>query len=75
MKLNFFVKMTKKFHKPDLNVIAGALEGLNNYLYNFTQSADEGGEFSKTLFNYTKQALLNNADDINRYAMPKGFYF
>lgn len=59
--------------KPDLNVIAGALEGLNNYLYNFTHSAEEGSEYAKNIFEYTKQALLSSIDDLNRYAMPKGW--
>jgi hypothetical protein len=64
-----------KSNKPDLNVIAGSLEGLNNYLFNFTQSAEEGSEHAKYIFNYTKQALLVNTDDVNRYAMPRGFFF
>ena len=64
--------MTGKFQKPDFNVIAGTLEGLNNYLYNFTQSAEENSEFSRSIFDYTKRALLSNSDDINRYAMPRG---
>lgn len=58
-------------NKPDLNVIAGALEGLNFYLYNFTHSAEEGGEYTKSIFDYAKQALLASADDLSRYAMPK----
>jgi DNA-dependent protein kinase catalytic subunit len=65
--------MSTKCHKPDLNVISGALEGINNYLYNFTQSAQESSEHSWDIFNYTKQALLSNhnIDELNRYAMPR----
>lgn len=65
-------EMETKCHKPDLNVIAGTLEGLNNYLFNFTQSAEEKSKESVKIFHYTKQALLSNADDLNRYAMPRG---
>ena len=64
-------EMTNKFRKPDFNIIAGALEGLCNFLYNFTQSSDEDREQSFAIFDYTKQALLNNSEDIARYAMPK----
>lgn len=64
-------EMSSKFHKPDLNVIAGTLEGLNNYMYNYTQSADDNDGCISSIFNYTKQALLSNSDDISRYAMPK----
>lgn len=64
-------EMTNKFRKPDFNVIAGALEGLCNFLFNFTQSAEEDREQSFSIFDYTKQALLNNSEDIARYAMPK----
>ena len=41
-------EMTSKLRKPDLSVIAGALEGLCSLLYNFTQSADEDQEQVKT---------------------------
>jgi hypothetical protein len=64
--------MNNKNKKPDFGVIAGALEGLNNYLFNFTQSADEGSKHSREIFNFAKQALLSNTDDITRYAMPRG---
>lgn len=64
--------MNTKAQKHDFNVIAGTLEGLNNYLYNFTQSAEEQSEHSLSIFEYTKQALLNNVDDVTRYAMPRG---
>ncbi len=64
-------EMTSKFRKPDYNVIAGALEGLNNCLYNFAQSAEESHQEAFAIFDYTKQALLTNTDDITRYAMPK----
>ena len=67
--------MTNKCHKADLSVIAGTLDGLNNYLFNFTQSAEEGSIYSKDIFNYTKQALLSNSDDLNRYAMPRGILY
>jgi hypothetical protein len=67
--------MKTKCHKVDFGVIAGVLDGINNYLFNFTQSAEEGGKYSRDIFMYTKQALLSNTDDITRYAMPKGFQF
>ena len=62
--------MNTKCHKPDLNIIAGALDGLNHYLYHFHVS--ESDNYAKSIFGYAKQALMSNADDINRYAMPKG---
>lgn len=67
--------MNTKHHKADLNVIAGALEGINNYLYNFTQSTEEKSVHSVTIFEYMKRALLSSPEDLTRYAMPKGFLF
>ena len=61
-----------KEQKHDFNVIAGALEGINSYLYNFTHSVQEDRENSLVIFEFTKQALLTNVDDITRFAMPKG---
>jgi hypothetical protein len=34
--------MTSKVKKPELSIIAGCLQGLTAYLFNFTQGADEG---------------------------------
>lgn len=65
--------MSKK-EKHDFNVIAGSLEGLNYYLYNFTHSAEEGSEHSKNIFEFTKQALMSTVTDLTRYAVPKGSY-
>jgi hypothetical protein len=63
---------TKNKLKPDLNVIAGALDGLNHYLYNFSPSESEDKKYAKNIFEYAKKALLGDTDDINRYAMPRG---
>ncbi len=61
-----------KSKKPDLAIIAGVLEGLNYYLHNFTHSASEGAKHAYSIFKYCKDALLENANDVSRYAMPKG---
>ena len=63
--------MNSKFRKPEFNVIAGTLEGLNNYMYNYTQSTDDNDGCIKNIFSYLKQALLNNSSDISRYSIPK----
>ncbi len=60
---------SKHNNKPELNVIAGALDGLTHYLFHFTQS--ENAKESKEIFDYIYKALLNNSDDVTRYAMPK----
>ncbi|CAF0899355.1 unnamed protein product [Brachionus calyciflorus] len=62
------MEMTTKNHKPDFNVIAGAIESLNNYLYNFSPS--EKSDYSKVMFDYIKRALVNS-EELNRYAVPK----
>lgn len=62
--------MAKK--EPVKPVIAGALEGLNFYLYNFTHSAEEHAENAKSIFDYMQLALLNSVDEVTRFAMPKG---
>ena len=67
--------MTSKFQKRELNVIAGAIEGINHYLYIFTESAEENSENSWSIFDYTKQALLSNSEDVTRYAVPRGGLF
>ena len=64
--------MKSKNHTPELNVIAGALEGINHFLYNFTQSAEENSEFSWAIFDFSRQALLANSQDVSRYAVPRG---
>ncbi len=55
-----------------MNVIAGALEGLNHYLTNFSTSESEDKKSAKSIFDYAKKALLGDTEDINRYAMPRG---
>lgn len=66
--------MEVKGHKPDFAVIAGTLEGLNNYLNNFTHSAQEGAKYAFNIYKYCKDALLENVSEmqLKRYAMPKG---
>lgn len=55
-------------------MIAGALDGLNHYLTNFSTSESEDKKSAKSIFDYAKKALLGDTDDINRYAMPRGEY-
>lgn len=72
--LNIFLDTLKaqvKASKPDFNVIAGALEAINQYLYNFTQSAEEGSKNSREIFKFAKLALTSNNEDLTRYAMPR----
>jgi len=64
-------EMNNKFRKPDYNLIAGALEGINNFLSSFNQFGEYGNQDAFAIFDYTKQALLTNTDDLTRYAMPK----
>jgi hypothetical protein len=66
--------MSSKHHSPDMNIIAGTIDGLNNYLFNFTQSVEQGSEYASDIYTYSKKALLNSTDDLNRYAVPKGFF-
>jgi DNA-dependent protein kinase catalytic subunit len=63
--------MDAKLHKADLNIITGAIEGLNHYLYNFTQSAEEGSSYAKNIFDYVKKSL-SKKDDLKYYSVPKG---
>ena len=63
---------TKSQKGPDFSAIAGALEGINNYLYNFTQSAEENSEYAWEIFDCTRKALLANTEELTRYAMPRG---
>lgn len=64
--------MSTKNLKPDLQAIAGALEGLNNYLYNFTQSVSDGSKYANDIFNFTKQALLSNTEVLSKFPVPTG---
>jgi hypothetical protein len=66
--------METKGRKPDFNIIAGTLEGLNHYLNNFTQSAQEGAKYSYNIYKYCRDALVENTSDLTRFAMPKGRY-
>ena len=64
--------METKGHKPDFSVIAGILEGLCYYLNNFTHSVQEGAKYSYNIYKYCREALMENATDLTRFAMPKG---
>ena len=66
-------KMKTKSQKgPDFSAMAGALEGINIYLYNFMLSAEENGQYAWEIFDCTRKALLANSEDVSRYAMPRG---
>ena len=71
-EMNFNPKIKKQ---PELNVIAGALDGLCHYLHVFTQTSTDNEKTSQEIFDFTYKALLNSSDDVNRYAMPKAALF
>ncbi len=69
---NLKVEMNPKNSKPEFNVIAGALEGLSNYLVEHSSTEDdEDDRISKDIFDYVNKALCHRTEDVNRYAMPR----
>jgi hypothetical protein len=68
--LNSNGKMTTRNHQSDYILIAGSLEALNSYLYNFEASEDKG-ETSNDIYQYMKQSLFSNIESVTRYALPK----
>ncbi|RNA36044.1 DNA-dependent kinase catalytic subunit-like [Brachionus plicatilis] len=62
-------EINAKFRKSDLSLIAGALDGLNSYLNNF--SVSETSDHLRAVFNFIKLSLLSSSEDLSRYAVPK----